>query len=689
MASSSSSTAESPLLQCPNCMAVDLDDLLHGNEPPANWKHTKRFGSSVQLFPELKETTPPHCLTCRFLLQLCGHLGNDRPTHFKVRLRFPDSKGIIENRMITVQDVSGGRGTEVIHLLPVLEENHGTDVVSGRLIGPEVVYDDLVEWIEECRLNHSDQGCGQLEGHPDEIPGLRLIDCETRHVVPGSKGVKFVALSYVWGQGSGPPDPPSSTGALPGSVPNTINDAMEVTKRLGLRYLWADQFCIDQKRLEHKMQQIALMDMIYSLAFITIIAACGDSSVYGLPGVHPNRPRQAQPSLQFRNTLWVSGLRDSNNLIHDSKWFTRGWTYQEGVFSRRRLIFTDDQVVFECNTSQCREAWAGKLFIKDRQLMFGRGLYQKDHHLKATTPLDQHIKSYSNKDLTFGGDGFNALAGVFRAFSQFRPLPKYQIFGIPVDTSLYYLKNKQDDLWLPETADGGGSTDGLDHVFAQALCWELNSGSAERRDGFPTWSWLSWKSLLSDNWIFKPFNNNSMANVKFYFQKMQEADNCKFERLTEKVVQSMNRFDGKPIPYTGRLRIEGAYLAKVIVSFAPDSSSGGRRKEFIMFADKWSGKKDDDSRPSWRVEIYPSELDEELEKLFQSSSSPSSDTGSLMCLMFAKRFDELVYPKLIIWNKPGKTAAQRIGHVEDYKAEHEYNIYDCFSFSTDGIIELE
>lgn len=44
--------------------------------------------------------------------------------------------------------------------------------------------------------------------------------------------------------------------------------------------------------------------------------------------------------------------------IKQSKWATRGWTYQEGCLSRRRLIFTEKEVLFLCN----------KLLVKETQL---------------------------------------------------------------------------------------------------------------------------------------------------------------------------------------------------------------------------------------------------------------------------------------------------------------------------------
>jgi hypothetical protein len=70
----------------------------------------------------------------------------------------------------------------------------------------------------------------------------------------------YIALSYVWGQ--------VSQGGVPvntelGSLPQTIEDAISVTKSLGKRYLWVDALCIDQRDGEHKMGQIRVMDQIY------------------------------------------------------------------------------------------------------------------------------------------------------------------------------------------------------------------------------------------------------------------------------------------------------------------------------------------------------------------------------------------------------------------------------------------
>jgi hypothetical protein len=119
---------------------------------------------------------------------------------------------------------------------------------------------------------------------------LRAIDCSKTppRVAERPWSARYVALSYVWG-------PPS------GDWPKTSLGAVEVTKRLGERYLWVDRLYIDQSNLQEKQFLISKMDAIYEGAEFTIVAAAGDART-GLPGV-ATIPRKPQPrvALKMRN----------------------------------------------------------------------------------------------------------------------------------------------------------------------------------------------------------------------------------------------------------------------------------------------------------------------------------------------------------------------------------------------------
>ncbi|KAF2827220.1 HET-domain-containing protein, partial [Ophiobolus disseminans] len=210
-------------------------------------------------------------------------------------------------------------------------------------------------WIKICREKHT-----KLCSEPDlgllasiiAIPSFRVIDCSRRSIVKPPATFEYAALSYVWGEPSGTtidPPCPQPMIVLPEVLPRTIEGAINVAMELGFNYLWVDKYCIDQSTDQHALlMQLSSMDLIYKGAFVTIVAAAGNDAEFGLPGIGP-RHRVGHPTVTINNRTWISGSREMQRSVLNSKWTTRGWTYQEAHFSRRLLTFTNEQVLFECN----------------------------------------------------------------------------------------------------------------------------------------------------------------------------------------------------------------------------------------------------------------------------------------------------------------------------------------------------
>jgi hypothetical protein len=108
---------------------------------------------------------------------------------------------------------------------------------------------------------------------------------------------------------------------------------------------------------------------IYGCADLTIIAAAGgDSSAggdswAGLPGLRPNTRESGQI------TCVVDGISLGNvpssspsEKLAKSYGQTRAWTLQESTHSNRILIFTEEEIAFDCNQkSAWREGFALEL----------------------------------------------------------------------------------------------------------------------------------------------------------------------------------------------------------------------------------------------------------------------------------------------------------------------------------------
>ncbi|KAM3068145.1 hypothetical protein ACMFMG_011194 [Clarireedia jacksonii] len=218
---------------------------------------------------------------------------------------------------------------------------------------------DLVrKWTSYCEGFHGNV-C-----NPDAIPSgshnnylscFRLIDVSQNCIVDAEQGWNYVALSYVWGNAPMLKLTLSNKSAMyckgsltsgNYSVPQTIKDAIAVVKRLNKSYIWVDALCIVQDDHSEKGKVIGEMDLIYSRAELTLVAASSSSVTSGLPGLIPGsrETKSFDERMFFRaedgsqRTLSLARSRPLA-LINVSKWNSRGWCYQERLFSHRMLLF--------------------------------------------------------------------------------------------------------------------------------------------------------------------------------------------------------------------------------------------------------------------------------------------------------------------------------------------------------------
>ena len=154
--------------------------------------------------------------------------------------------------------------------------------MGARQLGDQIDYGLLRKWISFCGRNH--KTCIRRAKARKQF-SIKLIDCVDRRIVWRKKEQQFVRLSYRWGQQE---RRRFTEGPLDGPLPPLIEDVIEVTLKLGYRYLWIDLYCIDQDNAEEKAIQIAQMDVIYRASELTIIAATISGVHERLPGVRPN-----------------------------------------------------------------------------------------------------------------------------------------------------------------------------------------------------------------------------------------------------------------------------------------------------------------------------------------------------------------------------------------------------------------
>jgi hypothetical protein len=172
------------------------------------------------------------------------------------------------------------------------------------------------------------------------------------------------------------------------------------------------------------------MDSIYANAAVTIIAVAGDGPHHGLPGVDGTL-RNLQPALKIGDHLIASMLRHGIVAVLKSKWATRGWTYQERILSKRRLIFTDEQVHCECNNMHYTETIDYRPDRSNSTWKLSNEVFLDKTPGTDHSEFFSYVAEFRKRNLTYQCDSLNALSGIFRAFEKGES-PIYQLAGVPI-----------------------------------------------------------------------------------------------------------------------------------------------------------------------------------------------------------------------------------------------------------------
>ncbi|SJL14841.1 uncharacterized protein ARMOST_18313 [Armillaria ostoyae] len=378
---------------------------------------------------------------------------------------------------------------------PIFQIHTAEDDPAARFICDREVFWDvdspksynlIKKRIDECSRHDR---CPPPRHQGVRLP-TRVIDCADEDqprlfVSQGAEG-NYVALSYVWGENQ--PDCTTTTNlnsyteAIPlQNIPKTILDAITVTRKLGLRFLWVDALCILQDSREDKAWEIAQMRRIFHDAYVTVIAACAHKVSDGF--LHDRRVTMAEWGslesilLPFRcpdggiGTMQLRGLRTAPNEPVDE----RAWCLEERALSPRRLIYATHTLLYECQTFHDNINGApnfvelcdaediprllDSVFLASHRSELG--LVELDQtSLKAWCDI---LETYSLRALTKPRDRLVALSGIVEQFHRFWPQNRY-LAG----------------LW--------------EHQLPGTLLW-FNRGKLQRhRRGeyrAPSWSWAS------------------------------------------------------------------------------------------------------------------------------------------------------------------------------------------------------
>jgi hypothetical protein len=383
----------------------------------------------------------------------------------------------------------GGRFVHESHVAVFNPDSSAARQGSDQLITQGSVQ-EMIDW---NRVNRWIASCAKNEGahsychaHDGAVlpKRLRVVDVNERRLVHPGSDVRFVALSYVWGKHR---DTNLVTtrdsfiefqqkGSLKAeNMPRTIEDAIQVCRRLGERYLWVNRLSIIQDDPNDKEENIGSMAAIYTRAAFTIVVACGDNMDVQIPGVSLKR-RALTTVYTIGTARLVSGFPSVNDLLEASKWDTRGWTFQEKILSRCKLFITPIQLAWSCgkglisedNTSnrdsiRVLDTPSGPYNNHD-SLFTQYERHHDDREARTFMAYARHSGRYNCRVLSNEDDVYNAFSGIQTALYPADGQSSSTVYGLP-----------------------------LRHIDA-ALLWHNGSASkptirTSEKTLFPSWSW--------------------------------------------------------------------------------------------------------------------------------------------------------------------------------------------------------
>ncbi|KAJ6103834.1 hypothetical protein N7486_004056 [Penicillium sp. IBT 16267x] len=347
-------------------------------------------------------------------------------------------------------------------LLGTIDPIFGPQLVSTPIPQPMVDWKKVSGWVKDCHsVGH--QSCRQAKPDALHTSKLPVIDVKRMCITSIPATSQYATLSYVWGTSSTQLQATTENEhdlAMEGSLninilPRTIDDAIVACGNMNIDYLWVDRLCILQdERPDKKAYWLDAMGAIYARSLVTLVALSGNDAEHGLPGVNMVKREAFWVGISQGISL-IEPIPKFDRLLRDSRWNSRGWTYQEAMLSARRLFFSTTTAFYQC----CDP----KTPYDEIYGACGTG-NQKDEDLLSS--YGHTVERFTQRNLTWESDILGAFAGILR--SEWGP---HCYYGLPLS------------------------------IFRDAILWtSLDQAFVARHpvsgDYFPTWSWSSIKDSI-------------------------------------------------------------------------------------------------------------------------------------------------------------------------------------------------
>lgn len=291
-----------------------------------------------------------------------------------------------------------------------------------------------VERFQACRKDHYE--CSKSDVPlPTRVLEVGLVDSgeevpKVKLYVTQGEIAPYICLSHCWGLMPNKAKTMQSTlkeyqGGISWMVlPKTFQEAVLVTLRLGVHYLWIDSLCIIQDDKDDWRRESSEMCSVYSGGALTIFATDSTDSQGGLF----RKPSPFDLSLKVMDGI-TDGCQWEINVAPDLKniqkflyypkafpLFSRAWVYQERLLSSRQLHFGASEIEWKCEAGIAGE---GSTICSSKDVDdIPLGLSAQSIS-KLADRWHELVERYSSLDLSFSSDRLPAVGGVAKQMEGF------------------------------------------------------------------------------------------------------------------------------------------------------------------------------------------------------------------------------------------------------------------------------
>ncbi|KAK6956144.1 hypothetical protein Daesc_001416 [Daldinia eschscholtzii] len=226
-----------------------------------------------------------------------------------------------------------------------------------------------LSWMKQCMQTH--ESCKPANAVDAPLP-TRLLHIGSKegdpirlHDTSECYG-RYVALSHRWGSErtftTSQETLSSRRQGIPFcELPQTFQDAITVSRALGLDYIWIDSLCIIQDDPEEWRSESLRMKDVYSNATLVISASRSTSDLTGF--LSPRKTGEiitiANHEIGKSSTIHIQQVINSLTPYDDSlrtePLHKRSWALQERYLATRILFFASHQMFWECKTLSLAE----------------------------------------------------------------------------------------------------------------------------------------------------------------------------------------------------------------------------------------------------------------------------------------------------------------------------------------------